>query len=39
LSMSLLGRLNERDLRMISTDRNVPDVLRVMARKKVVIDK
>ena len=39
LSMNLLNRLNERDLRMISTDRNVPDVLRVMARKKVVIDK
>jgi hypothetical protein len=39
LSMNLLARLNDRDLRMISTDRNVPDVLRVTARKKVVIDK
>jgi ABC-type lipopolysaccharide export system ATPase subunit len=37
--MNLLARLNDRDLRMISTDRNVPDVLRVTARKKVVIDK
>jgi hypothetical protein len=39
LSMNLLSRLNEKDLRMLSTDRNVPDVLRVTARKKIVIDK
>lgn len=39
LSMNLLSRLNERDLRMLSSDRNVPDVLRVTARKKIVIDK
>jgi hypothetical protein len=39
VSMNLLSRLNEKDLRMLSTDRNVPDVLRVTARKKVVIDK
>jgi hypothetical protein len=39
LSMNLLARLNDKDLRVISTDRNVPDVLRVTARKKVVIDK
>lgn len=39
MSMNLLNRLNERDMRMISTDRNVPEVLRVTARKKVVIDK
>jgi hypothetical protein len=39
ISMNLMSRLNERDLRVLSTDRNVPDVLRVMARKKVVIDK
>jgi len=39
VSMNLLVRLNERDLRMISTDRNVPDVLRVTARKKLVMDK
>lgn len=38
LSMSLLGRLNDKDLRMLSTDRNVPDVLRVTARKKIVIN-
>ena len=39
LSMNLLARLNEKDLKLLSTDRNVPDVLRVSARKKIVIDK
>jgi hypothetical protein len=39
LSMNLLSRLNDKDLRMLSTDRNIPDVLRITARKKVVIDK
>jgi hypothetical protein len=39
VSMNLLSRLNEKDLRLLSADRNVPDVLRVTARKKVVIDK
>ena len=39
VSMNLLPRLNEKDLRMLSSDRNVPDVLRITARKKVVIDK
>lgn len=39
LSMSLLSRLSEKDLRMLSTDRNVPDALRVSARKKIVFDK
>ncbi len=39
LSMNLLSRLNEKDLKMLSTDRNVPDVLRITARKKIVIDK
>jgi hypothetical protein len=39
VSMNLLARLTEKDLRLISTDRNVPDVLRVTARKKIVIDK
>jgi len=37
LSMNLLPRLSERDLKLISTDRNVPDVIRLTARKKVVI--
>ncbi len=35
LSMNLMARLNDKDLRMMSTDRNVPDALRVNARKKV----
>jgi len=39
LSMNILGRLNEKDLKMISTDRNVPDVLRATARRKVAIEK
>jgi len=39
LSMNLLARLNEKDLRTLSTDRNVPDVLRVSARKKLVLNK
>jgi hypothetical protein len=39
VSMNLLSRLNDRDLRMLSQDRNIPDVLRITARKKVVIQK
>jgi hypothetical protein len=39
LSMNLLPRLSEKDLRTLSTDRNVPDVLRVSARKKLVLNK
>ena len=39
LSMNLLSRLTEKDLRTLSTDRNVPDVLRVTARKKLVLGK
>ena len=39
MSMNFLSRLNEKDLRSLSTNRNVPEVLRVTARKKIVIDK
>ena len=39
ISMNLLSRLNDKDLRMLSQDRNIPDVLRITARKKVVIEK
>jgi len=39
VSMNLLSRLSEKDLRAISTDRNVPDALRITARKKLVLDK
>lgn len=37
LSLNLLNRLNDRDLAGLSTDRNVPDPLRVAARRKVVL--
>ena len=36
LSLNLMHRLNDRDLSALSTDRNIPDALRVAARKKVV---
>ena len=36
LSMSLMQRLNDTDLARLSVDRNVPEPLRVAARKKVV---
>lgn len=39
VSMNLLSRLSERDVRVLSTDRNIPDTLRITARKKIVIDK
>jgi thiamine-phosphate diphosphorylase len=39
VSMNLLNRLNEKDLRTLSTNRNVPEVLRASARKKFVMDK
>jgi hypothetical protein len=39
ISMNLLSRLNEKDLKILSTNRNIPEVLRTTARKKIVIDK
>jgi len=39
IAMNLLARLTEKDLRTLSTDRNVADVLRVTARKKLVLGK
>jgi hypothetical protein len=39
MSMNFLARLTDKDLRNLSTNRNVPDVLRVSARKRVVIEK
>jgi hypothetical protein len=39
ISMNLLPRVNERDMRLLSQDRNIPDTLRVTARKKVVVEK
>ncbi len=37
MSLTLLHRLNDRDLRALSIDRNAPEPLRIAARKKVVI--
>jgi ABC-type lipopolysaccharide export system ATPase subunit len=34
--MNLMARLTDRDLTMLSVDRNVPEPLRIAARKKVV---
>jgi hypothetical protein len=39
VSMNLLNRLSEKDLRALSTNRNIPEVLRTTARKKIVLDK
>jgi hypothetical protein len=39
VSMPLLGRLSERDLRLVSTDRNVPEPVRIAARKRVVMNR
>jgi hypothetical protein len=36
LSMNLMQRLTESDVKKISTDRNVPEALRLAARKRVV---
>jgi hypothetical protein len=33
ISMQLVPRLNERDLKMLTTDRNVPEAVRLAARK------
>jgi len=39
ISMHLLNRLSEKDLRTLSTNRNIPEVLRTSARKRIVIEK
>jgi hypothetical protein len=36
ISLNLLARLNDRDLKMLSIDRNVPEGLRIAARKYVI---
>jgi hypothetical protein len=38
LSMNLMARLIEKDLKLLSTDRNVPDALRTQARRKMVMN-
>lgn len=39
VSMTLLHRLVERDVKALSVDRNIPEVLRVAARKKITDSK
>ena len=39
ISMNLLSRLVEKDLKLLSTDRNVAEIVRITARKKVVFTK
>ena len=39
VSMNLLGRIMERDMVGLSTDRNVPEPLRIAARKKVLVNR
>jgi hypothetical protein len=36
MSLNLMARLNGRDLSMLSVDRNVPETLRIAARKKLL---
>lgn len=36
MSMNMMARLNDRDLTQLSVDRNVPEPLRVAARKRIV---
>lgn len=37
ISLALLSRLSSRDVKMLSADRNVPEPLRVAARKQVLV--
>ena len=37
VSMHLLARLHEKDVKMLAADRNVPDVLRLAARRKLTV--
>jgi hypothetical protein len=39
ISMNLLARLTDKDLRSISADRNVPEILRITARQKIVLNR
>ncbi len=39
MSMNILHRLSDRDVAALSIDRNVPEVLRIAARKKVVANR
>ena len=39
MSMNFLPRVSDKDLRMLSTSRSIPEVLRVSARKRLVLNK
>lgn len=39
VSLPLLRRLHDADLRRLSEDRNIPEALRIAARKKVVLER
>jgi len=39
MSMNFLPRVSDKDLRMLSTSRSIPEVLRVSARKKLVLNR
>ena len=39
LSMNIIGRLNPKDMATLAVDRNVPEAVRVAARKKLVTNK
>ena len=39
LSMNIIGRLNPKDMATLAVDRNVPEAVRVAARKKLVANK
>ncbi len=39
MSMNLMNRLTDRDVTMLSVDRNVPEALRIAARKRVVANR
>ena len=36
MSMNLMARLNDRDLSQLSVDRNIPEALRIAARKRIL---
>jgi hypothetical protein len=35
MTLQLLNRLTEKDVKMLTSDRNIPEPLRIAARKKV----
>jgi hypothetical protein len=39
LSMNIIGRLNPKDMATLAVDRNVPEAVRVAARKKLVANR